>query len=82
MDHTGAWELRTDQSPLASGQTTFSPDTWHRLKLDFAGETIRASIDGAKIVEVKDTTYRTGMIGVGSGWNYAQFDNLAVTPPQ
>jgi hypothetical protein len=80
VDHTGAWELRTDQSPLAWGKTAFSPDAWHRLELAFTGETIRAVVDGAKVVEVRDTTYRTGMVGIGSGWNYAQFDNFAVAP--
>jgi Ricin-type beta-trefoil lectin domain len=55
--------------------------TWHHLALTFSGSTISAAIDGAAVGTVTDTTYPSGMVGLGtSGYQTDQFDNLYVTP--
>ena len=55
-------------------------DTWHTLKLVFLGDTIRAAVDGSTLAQVADGMYHAGMIGLGSGWNGAQFGRVAVDP--
>ncbi|HEY6334138.1 MAG TPA: family 16 glycoside hydrolase [Blastocatellia bacterium] len=51
-----------------------------RIDVDLNGDTIRASIDGAQLVEAKDNSYPTGKIGL---FCYAQqgqaFDDVKVT---
>jgi galactosylceramidase len=61
---------------LASGTTPFAPDVWHSLKLAFRDDSIRAMIDGAEVAGVRSDLTPAGMVGFGSGWHGAQFDNL------
>ena len=83
VQQDGSWELdsskfKTPTVKLASGKVPFSLKTWHHLALAFRGSTIEASIDGARVASLSDVTHKTGMAGVGTGWNLAQFDNFAV----
>jgi galactosylceramidase len=78
VDDAGNWELRTAAKVLSSGKVPFSADTWHALKLKFALANIQAFIDGAPVADVTDSTSGAGMIGVGSGYHGAQFDNVVV----
>jgi galactosylceramidase len=80
VDQAGYWELGTCSHALASGRVPFSVNTWHKLKLRFAGATIQAFIDEKQVTEVTDGTYSCGMAGVGCGWHRAQFDNLSIEP--
>jgi galactosylceramidase len=80
IDQTGKWELANDKARLATGQAAFSAGTWHTLKLVMAGDTILAALDESPLAKVTDTTYHAGMVGLGSGWNHAQFDHIAVVP--
>jgi hypothetical protein len=87
LSNTGAWSIvRNNTSDtlttLASG-TVAAPGTgtWHHLALTFSGSTISAAIDGSTVGTVTDTTYPSGMVGLGtSGYQTDQFDNLSVTP--
>jgi hypothetical protein len=79
----GHWKLmstkyKTPTATLGSGQAAFSLKTWHHLELNFTGSNIRAFIDGAQVASVQDTAHRSGMAGIGCGWNRAQFDHFAV----
>ncbi len=81
----GTWELLTSAygkvtRTLAQGQTAPATGQWHRLQLAFSGSRIEATLDDQKLATVTDTSHTNGMIGIGSEWNRAQFDNLAVTP--
>ncbi|MFC5449981.1 RICIN domain-containing protein [Paenibacillus aestuarii] len=65
---------------LASGTVTgFSANTWHNLKLSFVGTTIKAFVDNNQIASVTDSRRGSGMVGLGSGWNNAQYDNVNVS---
>ncbi|HEV2133554.1 MAG TPA: family 16 glycoside hydrolase [Terracidiphilus sp.] len=80
----GIWELlsTTYHKPtltLAQGKTSAAAGEWHHLELVFHGDTIKAELDGKTLSSVQDNGHRKGMIGIGSEWNRAQFDNLAVT---
>lgn len=80
----GVWELLSTSYhkptlTLAHGTTSATAGEWHRLELVFRGETIEANLDGKTLATVQDSEHKHGMVGIGSEWNRAQFDNLAVT---
>jgi hypothetical protein len=86
LSNTGAWSIvRNNTSDtlttLASGTVTApGTGTWHHLALTFNGTAISAAIDGTTVATVTDSTYRSGMVGLGtSGYQTDQFDNLSVT---
>ncbi len=78
MDERGCWELGTATAALASGRAPGSARAWRALKLRFAGKLIQAFIDNQRVAVVADVAYVAGMVGVGSGWHPAQFDNLRI----
>jgi hypothetical protein len=85
LSNTGAWSIvRNNTSDtlttLASGTVTApGTGTWHHLALTFNGTAISAAIDGTTVGTVTDSTYHSGMVGLGtSGYQTDQFDNLAV----
>jgi hypothetical protein len=85
LHNDGIWELlsTTYHKPtitLAQGKTSAAGGEWHHLELVFRGDTIEAELDGKTLSTVQDDGHKKGMIGIGSEWNCAQFDNLAVTP--
>jgi hypothetical protein len=80
IDQAGTWELKTHKTQLATGKVSVAPGTWHRLEMVLSGSTIRVLFDGARVGEVRDTTFHAGMAGLGSGWNCGDFDNFTVAP--
>jgi hypothetical protein len=79
----GGWELISTEYKhptvtLASGRIPFRLDTWHHLALEFKGSAIRAMIDGSQVARVTDAAHTKGMVGIGSGWNHAEFDHFTV----
>ncbi len=85
--NTGAWSIVRNNTShtlttLASGTVAaLGTGTWHHLALTFNGATITAAIDGTTVGTATDSTYLSGMIGLGtSGYQTDQFDNLSVTP--
>jgi galactosylceramidase len=83
VEPAGKWTLSsaTYKKPtltLASGQLIFDKQAWHTAELVFNGDTITARFDGKSIGGAQDTSHKHGMIGLGSGWQRAEFDNLRV----
>lgn len=65
---------------LATGTISgISANTWHNLKLSFMGTSIKAYIDNNLVTSVSDSRRGSGMAGLGSGWNQAQYDNIQVS---
>ena len=84
IEPDGAWKLvsaafKKPLDQLAAGKTALTPGTWHHFALAFNGAEITAKLDGAQLATVNDSSHTHGMFAVGTGWNKAQFDNLAVT---
>jgi Ricin-type beta-trefoil lectin domain len=87
LSNVGAWSIVRNSTSgtsttLASGTVTAPGlDTWHNLSLTFSGSSISAAIEGKTVGSVTDSTYSSGMVGLGtSGYQTDQFDNLSVTP--
>jgi hypothetical protein len=87
VSNTGAWSIVRNNTgdtltTLASGTVAaLGTGTWHHLALTFNGTAISAAIDGTTVGSVTDSTYHSGMVGLGtSGYQTDQFDNLSVTP--
>jgi hypothetical protein len=81
----GNWSILRNASgggltTLASGSVAaLGTNTWHNLSLGFQGSTITGQIDHTTVGTVTDSTYRSGLAGLGvSGWQNAQFDNFSV----
>lgn len=84
---TGAWSILRNNTAgqlttLRSGTVAaLGTNRWHTLKLGFSGSAITASIDGAVVGTVTDSTFPAGQVGFGgSQGQTAQYDNLTVTP--
>jgi galactosylceramidase len=80
----GVWSLFSAKSrvpihTLASGKVKLSTQQWHHVGLAFHGSEITATLDNHQLATVKDDTHPHGMVGIGTGWNRAQFDNLSVS---
>lgn len=85
---TGAWNIqKSDKSwqlttlPNASGTTSaLRANTWYRLALTFQGSQISATLDGKLLGTTTDSSYGSGLTGLGVGGYYgAQFANYSVT---
>jgi hypothetical protein len=81
----GAWQLISTQFKkqpvvLAKGTAAFDRDRWHHVELSFSGTNISASLDGAALMNVSDSTHTHGMFALGTEWDRIQFDNLQVAP--
>ena len=76
----GHWTLSGGKTVLAEGRVTLDPEAWHKLKLTLAGPQITANLDGTDLGTAVDFAYPSGMTGLGTGWNCAEFDNFAVEP--
>ncbi|WP_305783245.1 galactosylceramidase [Symbioplanes lichenis] len=82
LSAAGEWSLTVldpDKSTrvLATGSVPARAD--HRLQLGFAGSTITARIDGARVARVTDATYGRGQVGLGLGsYAPARFDDLTI----
>ena len=79
----GAWKListayKKPPVSLANGSLKLSAG-WHHFALTFSGAKITATLDGTQLASVNDSSHTHGMFALGTGWNKAQFDNLAVT---
>lgn len=78
VQDTGAWELKSFKTVIAKGNAPFSANDWHNLRLNFRGSNLTAFIDERPVCAMEDSTFASGLVGLGSGWNFAQFGNLKI----
>lgn len=72
-------------SVLASSPLTVVPGSWHTLRLEVQGATLRGSVDGVPVAPLtgaaRATPAPSGWIGLDTSRATAQFDNVSVTRP-
>ena len=74
-------DAREQENVIATGKLPAASDAankWVTLSLAFAGDKITPSVDGKVLKAVTDSKFKAGMVGLGSGWNTAWFDDLSV----
>lgn len=95
LDDRGMWyvvdgdgksgSVREVEHVLATGRQPQGVDPeagWVRVGLKFAGDSATAVVQGSPVATVGASHWPAGMIGLGSGWNKAMFDNLNITAGQ
>ncbi|MBD0739150.1 ricin-type beta-trefoil lectin domain protein [Streptomyces sp. CBMA29] len=87
ISNTGAWSIAKSTSAgnlstLTSGShAALALNTWHTVTIGFSGDQITATLDGATLGTVNDSSYTSGQVGFGVvGYQTDQFDNLSITP--
>ena len=75
---TAQWELHSSSNLLASGAAAIPTNSWHNLRLAMRGSSLNCYVDGALMTNFTDSTYASGMAGMGCGWHGAQFDNFTL----
>jgi len=81
VTNRGEWKLLSNGKALAEGSdTSLGAGRWHRLAIRCRGEEIVALIGEKKLATVRDTTFKSGMAILGTGWNSGFFDNLETNP--
>ena len=75
---SGIWELHAASNTIATGSVSFPTNVWHLLQLAFKGSSLSCYLNGTLLTNVTDSTFSSGMAGMGCGWHAAQFDNFLV----
>jgi len=78
LDGKGAWTLGTQARVIGQGQAKLKAGAWHRLGLSLKADRITVLVDGRAQGTVTDATYRSGLAGLGCGWQRLYFDNFVV----
>lgn len=77
VQRTGRGDLgRTvdgERHRLAQGFAGLPAGAWYTIAISFAGNRIRAIVDGVEVAAVTDDTYSHGRAGIGTGCNRVQF---------
>jgi hypothetical protein len=74
----GNWQITTARRVIAAGKTNPPGLDWHRLTLRCVGDHITALLDGKQLIEMKDSTYQRGLVGITSRFHPARFDKLMI----
>jgi hypothetical protein len=72
------WSLYSGSLKLASGQAGFQPFLWHNLSMRLKGNNISVIVDNKEVANVTDSKYSHGLAGLGSDFNFAEFDDFEI----
>ncbi len=76
----GTWELKCFKKVIAQGTAVFKGNTWFTIELRLGTAKQEVYLDDRLVVVTNDATYSSGLVGLGSGWNGAQYSNLEIVP--
>jgi hypothetical protein len=72
------WTLNAGDQKLASGDAYFPPFIWHNITMTLKGNRISVSVNNKEVISVTDSNFAHGLAGVGSDFNFTEFDNFEV----
>ena len=81
ISRDGDWTLKGASSTLASGKAAPLGGSWHTAVMTFVGDRIRLRLDNQVLADVEDPSNHSGLVGLGTGWNEACFDNVRIASP-
>ncbi|MBG0829759.1 pectate lyase [Planomonospora sp. ID67723] len=64
---------------LDSAPATVTPGTWHTLRLEAFGTTLRGFVGGVEVVSATDASIASGRAGLAGHYASASFDDVLVT---
>ncbi|MGW3346472.1 pectate lyase family protein [Nonomuraea rubra] len=72
---------RTGGAPitLATGAATVTPGSWHTVRLEAFGSTLRGFVNDVQVVSATDTSFSSGRAGLAGYYASATFDDVLVT---
>jgi hypothetical protein len=73
------WVLYSGSRKLASGQAGFQPFLWHTLTMRLKGDTVSVIVDNKEVANITDSKYTHGLAGLGSDFNFTEFDNFEIS---
>jgi hypothetical protein len=77
----GNWTLLAGATVLQSGAlNAFDPTATHRLGVVVNGTNVQGLVDLVPVVATTSSTYKSGLIAIGSGYHSIQFDNFNIIP--
>ena len=84
--NNGLWQLTATTNltnPLNSGSISVKPGTWYTLMLSVQSDQSEAYMDSHFLgrCALNASSFR-GWVGIGSSWNYVQFDNFDLVSPK
>ncbi len=81
----GQWQLTNStafNNPLSYGNILVTPGTWYTITLSVLSDHSEAYINGNFIGRCElNTSSSSGLVAIGSSWNYVQFDNFLLKSP-
>jgi galactosylceramidase len=72
------WVLYAGNQIIASGNAKFPAFIWHHISLKLRGKNVSVWVNNKEVVSVVNEKYSHGLAGIGSDFNYAEFDNFLV----
>lgn len=72
------WSLYAGNQLIAKGESNFPPFIWHHVSLKFSGSNISAYVNNKEVITTNNTKYTNGLAGLGSDYNFVEFDNFEV----
>lgn len=66
---------------LGTKPLTVTPNSWHNVRLEAIGNSLRAYVDGKLYLEATDTSHPLGRYGLVTYKTAAEFDNVLVSQP-
>lgn len=79
INNKGEWNLKIENGKtLLTGNLKKTDGRWHTLTMKFISNFIEVFIDNKSQGKVKDSTYKHGIIAIGTDWNKAYFDNIKI----
>jgi galactosylceramidase len=83
--NNGQWQLTNStafNNPLSYGNISVTPGTWYTITLSVLSDHSEAYINGNFIGRCElNTSSSSGLVAIGSSWNYVQFDNFLLKSP-
>jgi galactosylceramidase len=80
--NNGLWQLTNTtafMNPLNYGNTPVTPGTWYTITLSVLSDHSEAYINGNLLGRCELNVHSSsGLVAIGSSWNYVQFDNFHV----